>query len=64
MPDGPDASLPPCVIFDIDGTLALLGDRSPFDASTCEHDEINEAVQFISTFFSDQGIGLKPSINF
>jgi len=47
MPDGPNPSLPPCVIFDIDGTLALLGDRSPFDASTCEHDEINEAVQFM-----------------
>lgn len=43
----PVESLPPCVIFDLDGTLALLGDRSPFDASTCEQDEINEAVRFI-----------------
>lgn len=35
------------VIFDLDGTLAFLGDRSPYDASRAEHDEINEAVRFV-----------------
>jgi hypothetical protein len=35
------------VIFDLDGTLAFLGDRSPYDASRAEYDEINEAVRFI-----------------
>jgi hypothetical protein len=35
------------VIFDLDGTFAFLGDRSPYDASKAEGDEINEAVQFV-----------------
>ena len=41
------AALPPCVIFDLDGTFAFLGDRSPYDASRCEGDEVNAAVQFV-----------------
>jgi uncharacterized protein YxjI len=36
-----------CVIFDLDGTFAFLGDRSPYDASRAEHDEINKAVHFV-----------------
>lgn len=36
--------LPPAVICDLDGTLALLGKRNPFDASTCEQDELNLVV--------------------
>ena len=36
-----------CVIFDLDGTLALLGERSPHDASTAEADRLNEAVHFV-----------------
>lgn len=32
----PDPSLPKAVICDLDGTLALMGDRSPFDASRCD----------------------------
>jgi hypothetical protein len=35
-----------CVIFDLDGTFAFLGDRSPYDASRCEGDEVNGAVHF------------------
>lgn len=35
------------VICDLDGTLALLGERNPYDASECEHDKINKAVQTI-----------------
>ena len=41
------ATLPECVIFDLDGTFAFLGDRSPYDASKAEGDEINEAVHFV-----------------
>lgn len=44
-PGGPE--LPPCVIFDLDGTLALLGGRSPYDASRCEEDEPFAAVHFV-----------------
>jgi uncharacterized protein YxjI len=40
-------SPPECVIFDLDGTFAFLGDRSPYDASRAEHDEVNQAVHFV-----------------
>jgi hypothetical protein len=40
-------SLRECVIFDLDGTFAFLGDRSPYDASRSEGDEINAAVHFV-----------------
>lgn len=36
-----------CVIFDLDGTFAFLGDRSPYDASKAEGDEVNAAVHFV-----------------
>ncbi|QES90709.1 phosphatase domain-containing protein [Rhizosphaericola mali] len=39
-----DASLPKAIICDLDGTLALMDDRNPFDASNCEQDRLNEAV--------------------
>lgn len=39
-----DVTLPPAVLFDMDGTLALLGERNAYDASTCEQDELNSAV--------------------
>jgi predicted kinase len=37
--EGPDA-----VLFDIDGTLALMNGRNPYDASTCEYDLLNKPV--------------------
>src|ERR671916_2132178 len=40
-------SMRECVIFDLDGTFAFLGDRSPYDASRAEGDEVNEAVHFV-----------------
>jgi predicted kinase len=33
-----------CYIFDIDGTLALMGDRSPYDGSRCNEDEVHTPV--------------------
>lgn len=39
-----DESLPSCVIFDIDGTLACIGDRSPYDGKSCAVDLPNESV--------------------
>lgn len=35
------------IICDLDGTLALLNGRNPYDASTCENDILNEAVYFV-----------------
>lgn len=42
----PDPALPPAVMCDIDGTLALTGDRSPYDFSRCEIDVLNEPVRY------------------
>lgn len=36
--------LPDAIIADLDGTLALLNGRNPYDASTCEQDALNEPV--------------------
>lgn len=32
------------ILCDLDGTLALITDRNPYDASMCENDKVNEAV--------------------
>lgn len=39
-----DPNLPHAFIFDLDGTLALLNGRNPYDASTCENDLLNTPV--------------------
>ena len=39
-----DKSLPPAIICDLDGTLAIIDHRNPFDASTCEQDGLNEPI--------------------
>jgi predicted kinase len=39
-----DEKLPHAIICDLDGTLALLNGRNPYDASTCEQDGLNEPV--------------------
>lgn len=41
----PDPSLPSAVMCDIDGTLALMGDRGPFDFARCGDDLLNESVR-------------------
>lgn len=38
------AKLPDAVIFDLDGTLALIEGRNPYDASECEYDKLNYPV--------------------
>ena len=42
--DNDDNSLPECYIFDIDGTLALAGSRSPYDWSNVHLDTPNHPV--------------------
>ncbi|MBC7864047.1 MAG: AAA family ATPase [Bacteroidia bacterium] len=39
-----DESLPKAIICDLDGTLALLNGRSPYDASQCDRDILNKPV--------------------
>jgi predicted kinase len=40
-------NLPDAIICDLDGTIALIGDRNPYDASKCEQDLVNEPVRSI-----------------
>jgi hypothetical protein len=37
-------NLPDAIIVDMDGTLSLLNGRSPYDATTCDQDPVNQPV--------------------
>lgn len=51
-----DKSLPKAVICDLDGTLALIGDRSPYDASKCDKvDFPNPPVVEVVRLFYEAG---------
>jgi hypothetical protein len=50
-----DKSLSKAIICDIDGTLALIHGRNPFDASRCERDLINEPVVNIARQYKALG---------
>lgn len=39
-----DESLPEAILCDLDGTLAIIGDRSPYDAAKCDMDKPNWPV--------------------
>lgn len=41
----PDTSLPSAVMCDIDGTLALMGERGPYDFARCGEDALNVSVR-------------------
>jgi hypothetical protein len=43
LPGVPDA-----VLVDLDGTLAIIGDRDPYDASRAEVDQLNEQVAWLA----------------
>lgn len=50
-----DPALPRAIICDLDGTLALLNGRSPYDATTCDQDLLNEPVAAIVRQFQSAG---------
>lgn len=50
-----DQSLPTAIICDLDGTLAIIHHRNPFDASTCEADLLNEPIAEIVKTYYDKG---------
>lgn len=50
-----DKRLPPAVIFDVDGTLVHIGQRSPFDFSKVKDDPANVPVQELFKMYQDQG---------
>ena len=52
----PDPSLPPAVLVDIDGTLALHGGlRGPYDMEKCEGDLVNQPVADAVESFAARG---------
>jgi predicted kinase len=51
-----DDSLPPAIICDLDGTLAIIHDRSPFDATRCETDLLNIPVAEIIKTYHEKGV--------
>ncbi len=50
-----DPTLPKAIICDLDGTLAILNGRNPFDASTCEEDLLNQPVFDVVKNYYDLG---------
>ncbi|MEU2393848.1 AAA family ATPase [Streptomyces sp. NPDC007369] len=55
QPYAADPALPPAVMCDIDGTLALTGDRNPYDFSRCGIDGLNEPVRYALDAFRRAG---------
>lgn len=49
-------NLPKCIICDIDGTLALINGRSPYDDSLIHTDKVNEDVRKLLWRYKSQGV--------
>lgn len=50
-----DKSLPKLLISDLDGTLALMNGRSPYDASTCDKDLPHEHIVELVKLYNQTG---------
>lgn len=50
-----DETLPPAIMCDLDGTLAILNGRSPYDGSMCENDILNQPVYDILKNYHNLG---------
>ncbi len=53
-----DNTLPKALICDLDGTLALLNGRNPYDASTADKDGLNDAVANVLRLFKEKGYAI------
>jgi predicted kinase len=51
-----DDTLPPAILCDLDGTLAIIHDRSPFDSKSCERDLLNKPVAEILKTYHEKGV--------
>lgn len=52
----PSYDLPAIMICDLDGTLAILNGRNPYDATTCDQDEVNRPVQQMLSLYIGEGV--------
>ena len=53
-----DPALPKAILCDLDGTLALLNGRNPFDASSCDADLLNEPVANVLRNYKQLGYAI------
>lgn len=53
-----DGSLPKAIICDLDGTLALIDDRNPFDATHADKDNLNQPVAHTLKVFAKEGYNI------
>jgi hypothetical protein len=51
--------LPDAVLVDLDGTLAIIGNRDPYDASRAEVDVLNEQVAWVAHSWLFDGTATK-----
>ena len=51
-----DDTLPAAILCDLDGTLAILHDRSPFDAKRCETDLLNIPIAEILKTYHQRSV--------
>ncbi len=51
-----DDTLPSAILCDLDGTLAIIHDRSPFDSVRCETDLLNEPIAEIIKNYASLGV--------
>lgn len=47
-----DTSLPPCAIFDVDGTLAKMVSRKPYDWKKVGEDDVQEHIRYMLKIYS------------
>ena len=50
-----DAALPEAILCDLDGTLALIHNRDPYDAAHCDEDLLNEPVSGVLRNYYNKG---------
>lgn len=48
----------PAILCDLDGTLALLTARGPYDTAKCELDELNEPIAHLLRTYAAAGIAV------
>lgn len=51
-----DSNLPTCIISDLDGTLACVHDRNPYDGKSCGSDLVNISVAEILSVFKTHDV--------
>lgn len=58
MTENDDSIKQPAIIVDLDNTLALIGDRNPYDASDCGYDKLNHVVYRLMKKYEKEGYAI------